>query len=63
MSRIDKVRQHTIYKQFVPANKDLDNDELNKLSNRLKADSENKTLVNILEWQDRNIKYWDERGI
>jgi len=62
MKLLDIIKQHTEYKQFVPTNKDLKSDELNKLSNRLKASSQDKTFINILEWQDRNIKYWEERA-
>lgn len=63
MDWLDKLKQHTIYKQFVPTDEDLNNDELKKLAERLKAETQAKTLINILEWQDRNIKYWDERAI
>ena len=40
---------------------DIENDELKKLAERLKGDSEKETLTNILEWQDRNIRFWWER--
>jgi predicted transglutaminase-like protease len=63
MSLLDKIRQYFYYRQFVPTKKDLDNDDLQKLAQRLKTDSFNKTLVNIVEWQERNIEYWDERWI
>jgi predicted transglutaminase-like protease len=63
MSLQDIIRQYSVYRQFIPTKKDLDNFELKKLANRLKASSFNKTLINVLEWQDRNVKYWEERSI
>lgn len=62
-SSLDWIRQHTIHKQFIPTKKDLENKELKKIKDRLKSNYINKSLINILEWQDRNIKGWDERGI
>ena len=48
--------------QFCPDfEEDIENDELKKLAERLKGDSEKETLTNILEWQDRNIPPWWER--
>lgn len=49
--------------QFLPDSKDIENEELKKLANRLKGDSDKQILTNILEWQHRNIPYWMERGI
>lgn len=60
---LDWIKQHTIYKQFLPAKEDLENRELKNLSLRLKSNSLNTSLINILEWQDRNIKVWVERWI
>ncbi len=48
-------------KQFLPTDTDIKNVEL--LAKRLEGKSEKETLTNILEWQDRNIQYWKERGI
>lgn len=45
----------------VPTIKDITDTELFELTKKLKGDSEKETLTNILEWQDRNIKYWLER--
>ena len=48
-------------RQFLPTPKDVENDELKKLAERLKGDSEKENLTNILEWQDSNIQPWWER--
>ena len=50
-------------KQFLPTDTDIKNVELKKLAKRLEGKSEKETLTNILEWQDRNIQSWKERGI
>lgn len=47
-------------KQFIPVKKDIKNSK--KLAERLKGKSDAETLNNILEWQERNILYWTERG-
>jgi len=44
-----------------PTSKDLKNEELKRLAERLKENSDKKTLTNILEWQDRNIHAWIDR--
>lgn len=48
-------------KQFLPSLEDIKNEELKELANKLKADSKNEELTNILEWEDRNIVGWDDR--
>jgi len=50
-------------KQFVPTKDEVDNHRIKSLSRRLKADSPKETLTNILEWQDRNLKFWEERWL
>jgi len=50
------------YREFLPLKKDLENKEAKELSELLKSDSYEETLTNILEWQERNIQYWDERA-
>jgi predicted transglutaminase-like protease len=57
------VRRFGLKKQFLPSLKDIENEELKKLVNKLKEDSDEKTLANILEWEERNIQYWNERGV
>lgn len=49
--------------QFLPTLRDIENEDVKKLARRLKGKSEKETFTNILEWQDRNVKYWAERGI
>jgi len=48
-------------KQFVPTKEEIDSEEVKNLSNRLRANTPKETLTNILEWQDRNLKFWEER--
>jgi len=50
-------------KQSCPNLSDLENEEVKKLAKRLIGNSEKETLTNILEWEERNIHYWKERGI
>ncbi|EHR78051.1 hypothetical protein OCC_04310 [Thermococcus litoralis DSM 5473] len=49
-------------RQYLPSEKDIERKDIKELSYILKEDSDVKTLTNILEWQERNIRYWDERG-
>lgn len=51
-----------ISRQYVPKKEEIESNEIIDLTRRLKANSPAKTLTNVLEWQDRNIKYWAERG-
>jgi hypothetical protein len=44
-----------------PTSDEIENNKVKSLANRLKAGSYKETLTNILEWQDRNIKFWIER--
>lgn len=48
-------------KEFCPTLEDIENEEIQRLAKLLRGSSEKETLSNILEWQDRNIKYWEER--
>lgn len=48
-------------KQFLPSLEDIENEELEELANKLKGDSNEETLTNILEWQERNIFVWTDR--
>lgn len=50
-------------KQFIPTSEDVKNEDLKKLANQLKGDSDKQMLTSILEWQHKNISYWMERGI
>lgn len=50
-------------KQFLPTKKDIKDEEVERLANRLKGKNDFETLNNILEWEDRNIRYWHERAI
>ena len=49
--------------QFLPSLEDIENEDLKKLANMVKGDSNKETLTNILEWQHNNLLYWMERGI
>jgi predicted transglutaminase-like protease len=44
-----------------PEKDEVENSEINELASRLKANSLEETLTNILEWQERNIEFWTER--
>jgi predicted transglutaminase-like protease len=46
---------------FVPTIEDIDSDEIKKLSNRLTGITPKEMLTNIVEWQDRNLKFWEDR--
>lgn len=46
---------------YCPTSKELENNKVRSLANRLRADSYKATLTNLLEWQDRNITFWTER--
>ena len=50
-------------KQFLPSSRELENKDIAELLERLKGVSEKETLSNLLEWQERNLDYWNERGI
>jgi len=47
-------------KQFVPTVEDIIS--ARQLAGRLKGETDADTLNNILEWQEKNIGYWRERG-
>jgi predicted transglutaminase-like protease len=44
-----------------PTSNDVENSTIKSLASRLKAESYEETLTNILEWQGRNIEFWTER--
>lgn len=46
---------------FCPRPEDIENIKIKYLATRLKADSYQETLTNILEWENRNIEFWAER--
>jgi len=46
---------------YCPTLSERKNNEIEKLADKLKGPSDKETLVNILEWQDRNIVFWNER--
>lgn len=50
-------------RQYVPTMEDVNNKDLKILARRLKSGSDEETLSNVLEWQDRNLKYWEERWL
>ena len=49
-------------KQFLPNSDELENKDVTELLERLKGKSDKETLSNLLEWQERNLDYWNERG-
>jgi predicted transglutaminase-like protease len=58
----NKFKTWKLKRESCPTSDDLESEELKKITKRLKGDSEKETLTNILEWQDRNIQFWWERG-
>lgn len=48
-------------KLSLPSPEDITDPKILELIKRLKGESEKETLTNILEWQDRNIRFWFER--
>jgi predicted transglutaminase-like protease len=46
---------------YCPTSDEIENSKIKSLASRLKAESYEETLTNILEWQDRNIEFWTER--
>ncbi|ANF22911.1 transglutaminase-like domain-containing protein [Thermococcus piezophilus] len=61
MSILSKITE--IKREFCPTLGEIDNIKIQRLVNQLKGDSEKETLVNILEWEDKNIRYPTERWI
>jgi predicted transglutaminase-like protease len=65
--RISKINSRMNYelachlRGYCPTLKEIENSEIKKMANRLKAISDKETLTNVLEWQDRNIVFWSER--
>jgi len=46
---------------YCPTINEINNSKVRNLASRLKANSYEESLTNILEWQDRNIEFWTER--
>lgn len=71
LSSISRKRREGIFDRFYyyfscfrghcPTTKERRNQLVCKLAKRLEGESDKETLTNILEWQDRNIKFWAER--
>jgi len=51
------------HNSFLPKNKEVENPEVRSLAKRLKGRNDAETLTNILEWEDRNLKFWDDRWL
>jgi len=54
------ILKWSLMKQVVPTESDIE--AVRNLAKRLKGATDTETLNNILEWQERNIIYWRERG-
>ncbi len=46
---------------YCPTQKEIEDTEIRELARRLQGSSNKETLTNILEWQEANITFWDER--
>uniref|UniRef100_A0A7V3NTZ4 Transglutaminase-like domain-containing protein n=1 Tax=candidate division WOR-3 bacterium TaxID=2052148 RepID=A0A7V3NTZ4_UNCW3 len=51
------------HNSFLPKNEEVENPEVRSLAKRLKGRNDAETLTNILEWEDRNLKFWDDRWL
>lgn len=51
-----------IKSQFLPKNSELSSEEIKKLVKILNTGDPKETLIRVLEWQNKNITYWDERN-
>jgi predicted transglutaminase-like protease len=51
------------YIQFLPKKEEVENSEVKYLAKRLKGKNDAETLTNILEWEDRNLRFWDDRWL
>ena len=49
-------------RQFLPSVEDIENKEIKNLSQRIKKETIKETLTNIVEWQERNLRYWYDRA-
>jgi predicted transglutaminase-like protease len=67
MNRIKKSKPRISYwiachiGGYCPTLKEVDDTEIKELAKRLQGASKKETLANILEWQEANITFWDER--
>jgi predicted transglutaminase-like protease len=52
---------YSCFQGYCPTSKERKNEDIKSLASRLKAESHEETLTNILEWQERNIEFWAER--
>jgi hypothetical protein len=50
------------YSGYCPTVKEIQNDEVRKIADRLKTNSDKETLTNVLAWQDCRVSYWHERA-
>ena len=64
LAKIQMWKQKLVHHfvSFLPSREDVENDTVKELSRRLRGSSHKETLTNILEWQERNVHYWDERA-
>ena len=46
---------------YCPTTREVANSAIKELAKRLNGESDRETLTNILEWEDANINFWDER--
>lgn len=46
---------------YCPSDAEVRSREVRNLAKQLKGKSEKETLVNVLDWQERNIRFWEAR--
>lgn len=55
-----RLQDKFIASPFLPTKQDVEN--IKELARILKGGDDAETLVNVLEWMERNLTYWTERG-
>jgi predicted transglutaminase-like protease len=58
-NRIKKLQE----KQFIPSYSELNDNKFVSFASRLKGKNIKQTACNVLEWQDRNLTFWEERWL
>lgn len=58
---LNKFKKFIDEKQYLPTFDDIENEEANKIAQKLKGESNKNTLTNIVEWQEQNLQFWVDR--
>jgi predicted transglutaminase-like protease len=60
-SKSTSTYEEACRKGYCPTSKEIEDDTIKSLANRLNGSSHEETLTNVLEWQEKNIDFWIER--